>query len=199
MKRTILSITAIFATSLALGNSAFAGHHKDGKVETYAIDTAHSSVKFSIRHFVAKTTGNFSDFEGTLTIDRDDLTNSKVEATVKIPSVDTDSEKRDAHLQEDDYFDAGEHPLMTFKSTKWTEAEGENKFKVTGDLSIRGITKEVVLDVELLGFGEGMNGAYLSGWEGTTTLDRTEWGVDGGQPAVGTEVDVTINIEAIRQ
>lgn len=199
MKRTLLTTTAILLICFAFASSASANHHEDGKVETYKIDGPHSSVKFSIRHFVAKTTGNFSDFEGTLKINRDDLTKSSVEATIKIPSVDTDSDKRDAHLQEDDYFDAGEHPLMTFKSTKWAEAEGENKFKVTGDLTIRGITKEVVLDVELLGFGEGMNGAYLSGWEATTTLDRTEWGVDGGQPAVGTEVDVTINIEAIRQ
>ena len=199
MKQTLHSITTSLIICLAFASTALADQHEDGKVETYKIDGAHSSVKFSIRHFVAKTTGNFSDFEGTLKINRDDLTKSSVEAAIKIPSVDTDSEKRDAHLQEDDYFGAGKYPLMTFKSTEWSEAEGENKFKVTGNLTIRGTTKEVVLDVELLGFGEGMRGAYLSGWEATTTLDRTEWGVDGGQPAVGTEVDVTINIEAIRQ
>jgi polyisoprenoid-binding protein YceI len=193
IKRSLLSTAAIILVSFGFTATTQA------EVETYKIDGAHSSVKFSIRHFVAKTTGNFSEFEGTLKIDRDDLTKSSVEATIKIPSVDTDSDKRDAHLQEDDYFGAAKHPLMTFKSTKWTEVEGENKFKVTGDLTIRGITKEVALDVELLGFGEGMRGAYLSGWEATTTLDRTEWGIDGGQPAVGTEVDVTINIEAIRQ
>jgi len=188
-----LSLAAVLFSTFAFSTSAQA------EIETYKIDTSHSSVKFSIRHFVAKTTGNFSEFEGTLTIDRSDLTNSSVEATIRIPSVDTDSEKRDAHLQEDDYFGAGNFPLMTFKSTKWTQGESENSFKVTGDLTIRGTTKEVTLDVELLGFGEGMRGAYLSGWEAKTTLDRTEWGVDGGQPAVGTEVDVTINIEAIRQ
>jgi polyisoprenoid-binding protein YceI len=179
--------------------TASAHEHKHGGVETYKIDTAHSSVKFSIRHFVAKTTGNFAEFTGTLKIDRDDLTNSSAEATITIPSVDTDSEKRDAHLQEDDYFDSTSYPAMTFTSTSWEATEQENQFKVAGDLTIRGITNKVVLDVELLGFGEGMRGAYLSGWEATTTLDRTEWGVDGGQPAVGTEVDVTINIEAIRQ
>lgn len=199
MRRSLLATTAILLSSLAFAAPAFAAHHKEGKVETYKIDTVHSSVKFSIRHFVAKTTGSFGDFEGTLTINRDDLTMSSVEATIKIPTVDTDSEKRDAHLQEDDYFDASKHPLMTFKSTKWSKAKGENKFKVTGDLTMRGISKEVVLDVELLGFGEGMRGAYLSGWEASATLDRTEWGITGGQPAVGTEVDVTINIEAIRQ
>ena len=193
MKRLRLSIAALAIAASTFATSAQA------QVETYAIDASHSSVKFSIRHFVAKTTGNFAKFEGTLTVDRDELTNSSVEASIQIPSVDTDSDKRDSHLQEDDYFDSKKHPAMTFKSTKWETADSENEFKVTGDLTIRGITKSVVLDVELLGFGEGMRGAYLSGWEATTLLDRTDFGVDGGQPAVGNEVDVTINIEAIRQ
>jgi polyisoprenoid-binding protein YceI len=194
MKHSFFS-TALFAVASLTFSSALTAE----TIETYVIDTSHSSVKFSIRHFVAKTTGNFAEFEGTLTVNRDDLTKSTVEATILIPSVDTDSEKRDSHLQEDDYFSSSAFPAMTFKSTAWEATEDENMFKVTGDLSIRGITKEVVLDVELLGFGEGMRGAYLSGWEATTTLDRTDWGVTGGQPAVGTEVDVTINIEAIRQ
>ena len=194
MKKPFFSLAA----ASLIATAAQADDH-GSTMETYAIDTAHSSVKFSIRHFVAKTTGNFADFTGTLKVDRDDLTNSSVEAQIQIPSVDTDSEKRDAHLQEDDYFDAPTHPAMTFQSTKWEAAEGENQFKVTGDLTLRGITKEVVLDVELLGFGEGMRGAYLSGWEATTTLDRTDWGINGGRPAVGTDVDVTINIEAIRE
>lgn len=199
MKQTILSITAIALLASITSPASAADHDGDAKMETYAIDTAHSSVKFSIRHFVAKTTGNFAEFEGTLKIDRHDLTNSSVEASIKIPSVDTDNDKRDSHLQEDDYFGAGEYPMITFTSTEWEATSEEDQFKVTGELTMRGITKEVVLDVELLGFGEGMNGAFLSGWEATTTLDRTEWGIDGGQPAVGTEVDVTINIEAIRQ
>lgn len=193
MKRTLLSTAAIFVASTAFNLSAQAD------VETYTIDGGHSSVKFSIRHFVAKTTGNFSDFEGTMKIDRDDLTKSSVEATIKIPSIDTDSKKRDAHLQENDYFDSASFPVMSFKSTKWAKAGSDSEFKVTGDLTLRGITKEVVLDVELLGFGEGMRGAYLSGWEATTVIDRTDFGVNGGQPAVGTDVDVTINIEAMRQ
>ncbi len=189
--KKILSLTTLL-TAITLNSFA-------ANVETYAIDTGHSSVKFSIRHFVAKTTGNFSEFEGTLSVDRDDLTKSNVTATIQIPSVDTDSAKRDAHLQQDDYFDAANHPLMTFTSTTWAATDKENTFKVTGDLTIREITKPVTLDVELLGFGEGMRGAYLSGWEAKTTLDRTEWGITGGQPAVGNEVEVTINIEAIRQ
>lgn len=168
------------------------------EVETYTIDPTHSSIKFSIRHFVAKTTGNFGVFEGTLKVDRNDLTRSSAQATIQIPSVDTDNEKRDSHLQEDDYFNAAKHPVMRFTSTEWAATDKENEFKVTGDLTFNGVTKPVTLDVELLGFGEGMRGAYLSGWEATGTIDRTEWGVDGGQPAVGSDVDITINIEAIR-
>lgn len=199
MKTRFLLPVSLASLLLTTGN-AQADHHKsDANVEIYEIDTVHSSVKFSIRHFVAKTTGNFGEFEGTLKINRDDLTMSSVEATIQIPSVNTNNEKRDAHLQEDDYFNAGEQPLMTFKSTAWAATDSDDEFKVTGDLSFNGVTKPVTLDVELLGFGEGMRGAFLSGWEATTTIDRTEWGVNGGQPAVGTDVDITINIEAIRQ
>lgn len=199
MKTRILPLLSAALFPFLLGIVEAEHHKPDGEVEVYEIDTAHSSVKFSIRHFVAKTTGNFAEFEGTLKINRAELTKSSAEATIQVPSVNTNNEKRDAHLQEDDYFNAAEQPLMTFQSTKWEASDEEDAFKVTGDLSFNGVTKPVELDVELLGFGEGMQGAYLSGWEATTTIDRTEWGVDGGQPAVGSEVDVTINIEAIRQ
>lgn len=185
--------------TIALLALATLSSYATASIETYQIDTTHSSVKFSIRHFVAKTTGNFSQFTGTLSLNRDDLTQSSVEAQIQIPSVDTDNEKRDTHLQQDDYFDAAKYPVMSFKSTQWTQGESEQQFQVTGDLTLHGVTRPVTLEVELLGFGEGRKGAYLTGWEATTTLDRTQWGINGGQPAVGTEVDVTINIEAIRQ
>ena len=132
-------------------------------------------------------------------VDRSDWSKSSVSAIIKATSVDTANEKRDAHLQEDEYFDSAEYPVITFQSTKWELANEENTFKVTGNLTMLGNTKEVVLEAKILGFGPGMDGAYLSGWEVTTQLDRTEWGISGGQPAVGAEVDVIINIEAIRQ
>jgi polyisoprenoid-binding protein YceI len=192
--------TALLALASITGvTSVQAAEAAATKIELYQIDTAHSSVKFSIRHFVAKTTGSFSDFSGTLTINRDDLTQSSIEAQIQLPSVDTDSEKRDVHLQQDDYFETSLYPLMTFQSTHWAATDSENNYKVTGDLSIRGQTHPVTLDVELLGFGEGNRGAFLSGWEATATLDRTLWGIDGGQPVVGTDVDILINIEAVRQ
>ena len=116
-----------------------------------------------------------------------------------MPSVNTANKKRDTHLQEDDYFASEKHPLITFKSTQWAKTDNQDSFKVTGNLTMLGTTKEVMLNVDLLGFGPGRNGAQLSGWEATTQIDRTEWGILGGQPAVGADVDITINIEAIKQ
>lgn len=169
------------------------------EVETYKIDPTHSSIKFSIRHFVSKTTGSFNQFGGIITVDREDLSQSSVKAGINVSSVDTANAKRDAHLKQDDFFDAAKYPHISFESTKWAATDKENTFKVTGDLTMLSTTQEVTLDVELLGFGPGMKGAQLSGWEATTQLDRTEWGINGGKAAVGNEVDITINIEAILQ
>ena len=108
-----------------------------------------------------------------------DVTNEPEEGE-PVPAEGKDTRQVDLiTLQEDDYFSATQHPVMSFTSTQW-EAADDKRFKVTGDLTFNGVTKPVTLDVELLGFGEGMRGAYLSGWEATTTIDRTEWGVNGG-------------------
>ena len=121
------------------------------------------------------------------------------EATIHIASIDTNSEKRDAHLQEEDYFNSESHPLISFKSTKWVPTEDTNMFLVTGELSMNNVSKDITMTVELLGMGPGMHGRYLSGWEAKTTINRTDWNINGGFGAVGEEVDITINIEAIRE
>ena len=165
----------------------------------YNIDTSHSSVEFSIRHFVAKTTGDFSQFNGFIDVDIDHPEENYAEATIHIASIDTNSEKRDAHLQEEDYFNSENHPLISFKSTKWVPTEDTNTFLVTGELSMNNMSKDITMTVELLGMGPGMHGRYLSGWEAKTTINRTDWNINGGLGAVGEEVDITINIEAIRE
>lgn len=187
----IISIlpACLFSNHLALSDEAV----------RYNIDTAHSSVEFSIRHFVAKTNGNFSEFKGFIDVDIDHPEENYAEASISIPSIDTNSDKRDAHLQEDDYFNSSEYPLITFKSTKWESTERENTYLVYGDLTMNNITHNISMDVELLGMGPGMHGRYLSGWEGKTTIDRTDWNINGGIGAVGETVEITINIEAIRE
>jgi polyisoprenoid-binding protein YceI len=167
--------------------------------ERYVIDSTHSSVEFSIRHFVAKTNGNFSTFEGFIDIDTNDPTKNYTEAQISIKSVNTNSTKRDAHLQEADYFNSSSNPLIEFKSTNWAKNQANDTFLVEGILTMNGVSKTVTLDVTLLGLGKGFNGQKLSGWEGTTTLNRTDWNILGGLGAVGEMVDIRINLEAYKK
>ena len=184
----------VFAASLALGLSQSSA----AAVETHAIDVVHSSVGFSIRHFVSKVPGKFSKFSGKLTLDRGNLENSSVEATIDIASINTDNQKRDAHLRNADFFDAEKYPTMTFKSRAWKKT-GENTFDVTGDLTLKGVTREVVLKTSLLGFGPGSRGAELSGWEATTVIDKKQFNMPDPamlDAALGDDVTITINLEA---
>jgi polyisoprenoid-binding protein YceI len=167
-------------------------------VETYTIDPVHSSVSFAVRHFLTKVPGRFTQFSGVIVVDRDNLENSTVSAVIDVGSVSTANEKRDAHLRTPDFFDAAQFATITFRSTSWKKT-GDTTFDVAGDLSIHGVTKPVVLKVDLLGFGPGMMGAQLSGWDASVTLDRQDFGVKGPAmlgTALGNEVGVSINIEA---
>jgi polyisoprenoid-binding protein YceI len=164
-------------------------------VETYQIDPVHSSVGFTIRHFFTNVPGVFTKFSGAITVDRDHLENSSVTATIEVPSVDTHTEKRDNHLRSPDFFNAAKFPVMTFKSTAWKQT-GDGAFDVTGDLTIKDVTKPVVLKVKLLGFGPGMQGAVLSGWEASTTLNRNDFGITTFPKMLGDDVGVTISVEA---
>ena len=165
-------------------------------VENYVADPAHSSVNFTIRHFFTKVPGRFSKFTATIAVDRANLENSSAEASIEIASVKTEAPDRDAHLQKPEFFDAVQFPTMKFKSRSWKKT-GNDAFDVTGDLTIKGVTKPVVLKVKSLGFGPGMApGSQLSGWEGSITIHRSDFGVSAFAGAVGEEVEITINIEA---
>jgi polyisoprenoid-binding protein YceI len=183
---------ALAALASGIANMASAA------IETYTIDPVHSSVGFSVRHFLTKVPGLFTKFSGTITVDRANLENSTVEATIDVGSVSTNNEKRDGHLKTPDFFDAANFSTITFKSTSWKKT-GDSTFDVTGDLTIRGTTKPVVLKVDLMGFGPGMQGAQLSGWDATTTINREDFGVNGPAflgKALGSEVGISITVEA---
>jgi len=168
------------------------------QVESYKIDSSHSSINFGVRHFFTKVPGSFTKFAGTITVDRANLEKSSAEATIQVGSVFTNDSKRDGHLQGADFFAADKNPQITFKSSAWKKT-GEGSYDVTGDLSIHGVTKPVVLKVKSLGFGPGMHGAMLSGWEATAQIDRRDFGLGYGQGVVGNEVEISINIEASLQ
>lgn len=180
----------------ALATAAF--QSASAAVETYAIDPVHSSVGFSIRHFVSKVPGSFTKFSGKIVVDRANLEKSSVEATIDVASVSTANEKRDAHLNSPDFFDTAKFGTATFKSKSWKKT-GEDSFDVTGDLTLHGVTKEIVLKTKLLAFGPGPQDAKASGWEATVVLNKADFGVNGPAmlgKALGDEVTVTIGIEA---
>jgi polyisoprenoid-binding protein YceI len=189
--RSKFSLFALFAVAFA--------HVATAAVETYVIDPAHSSVAFRTRHLFSKVPGSFGSFKGTITVDRDNLEQSSAEATIEAASVNTSNEKRDNHLRTPEFLDVAKFPTITFKSRSWKKT-GQNTLDVTGDLTIRGVTKEVVLKATALGFGAGMQpGSQVSGWEATTTINRRDFGVNGPAMlgnAVGDEVEITINVEA---
>ena len=188
MKRSILSliIAGITIGSLASAKAA---------VETYNIDPVHTWVGFSIAHFFTKVPGYFGKVKGTIVVDRDHLENSTVEAVIEVSSITTNTKMRDDDLRSTNFFAAAQFPSMTFKSESW-KSTGDNTYAVTGTLTMKNVAKEVVLKVTSLGFGPGMKGAAISGWEAKLTLDRRDFDIAADQGLIGNSVDVLINVEA---
>lgn len=168
------------------------------KPEIYVADPTHSSVEFHVRHFFSNVAGRFTKFDASITVDKDAMETSSVKAEIDIASVNTAQEKRDEHLRKPDFFDAAKFPKMTFQSKSWKKT-AENEYEVAGDLTLHGVTKPVTLKVTALGFGEDSHKHQLSGWSATTKIKRSEFGMTGGAPAVGDEVEISINIEAYKQ
>jgi polyisoprenoid-binding protein YceI len=171
----------------------------------WVLDTAHSRVEFSVRHMLITTVkGHFDGgVSGKLVFDETNPANSQIEATVETGKINSGVADRDAHLRSNDFFNAEQFPTLTFKSTK-IEVGDENTGKITGDLTIRDVTKSVVFDVEYFGSGNSPFGDFRSGFTGSTKVNREDWGltwnmaVEGGQ-LVGKEIKITVDLEAIRQ
>jgi polyisoprenoid-binding protein YceI len=169
------------------------------EVEVYKIDPVHSSIGYSLRHILSKFTSSFTKVTGDITIDRENLEKSSVTATIDVAALTTDNEGRDKHIKSPDFFDTAKFPTATFKSKAWKKT-GAETFDITGDLTIKDVTKEVVLKATLLGFAPGMRpGTFLTGWEATASIKKSEFGLAGPamlQKALGDDVALTINIEA---
>ena len=173
------------------------------KPGTWRIDTVHSDVSFTVRHMmVSKVKGRFSTFEGTIETGEQPA-DSSVRATIDLSSIDTNNAQRDAHLRSADFFEVDNNPTMTFVSTS-IAADG-NHWRITGDLTVKNITKAVVLDAEIGGFGPDASGGYRAGFSATTEISRKEFGVDletpleGGGVVVGDKISISLEIEAILQ
>ena len=184
-------------SALLIVQSAFAA-------DTYVFDKAHSTIGFQIRHLFSNVPGKFDDFSGTIQFDETNPEQSSVEVNIKTASIDTGVKMRDDDLRSPNFFDAAKYPETTFKS-KSVKSTGKDTFDVTGDLTMHGVTKEVVLKVELIGKGPGMKqGSILSGWDATTALKRSDFGlawnkVIEGTQVVGDDVKIELHVEADKE
>jgi polyisoprenoid-binding protein YceI len=170
---------------------------------TWTIDPSHSEVGFSVRHLmVSKVKGTFGTFEGAVTV-ADDPLQSSVNATIDLASISTGDAQRDGHLKSDDFFGVESNPTMTFASTS-VAAKGDD-FAVSGDLTIKGVTKVVELALEFNGVGPDPWGGTRAGFTATTEISRKEFGVDidmpleGGGVVVGDKISITLEVEAVLQ
>ena len=170
--------------------------------QTWQIDRAHSDIFFTVRHMViSKVRGRFQKWQGTLVYDEENPTNSKVDITIDAASIDTNEPKRDGHLRSADFLNAEKHPNLTFKSTR-VEAKGRDKFLLHGDLTIRDVTKPVVVDVERLGKAKDPWGNVKVLFSGKVTIQREDFGatwnqaLEAGGVLVGKNVEIDIELQA---
>jgi polyisoprenoid-binding protein YceI len=171
---------------------------------TYDLDLSHSTVGFVARHLmISKVRGHFSDFSGVIQI-ADRPEDSSVEVTIDAASITTNDEQRDGHLRSADFFEIDQHPQLTFKSTGVEAVKGDH-WKVTGDLTVRGVTKPVVLDVEFEGAQTDPWGGARIGFSASTEIDREDWGLtwnqalETGGVLVGKKIKIDLGVEATRQ
>lgn len=170
----------------------------------FQIDHAHSQIQFTVRHMmISRVRGWFEKFDGVFNLDEENPANSQVEVEIDTASINTRDEKRDAHLRSADFFDAEKHPKMTFKSTR-VEVLDDKRAKLHGDLTIRGVTRPVVLDVEYVGMAKSPFGTTSYGFNASTTINRKDWdltwnmALETGGVLVGDDVHIDIELELIK-
>ncbi|NUO82675.1 YceI family protein [candidate division KSB1 bacterium] len=192
-----MRFTKAILTTLVLGLFIANGHAG----QKYEIDVSHSNINFTVRHMVvAKVSGGFTKFSGTIIYDEQDITKSSVSVEIKTASIDTDSERRDGHLRSADFFDVETDSTITFVSKK-IEKRGNNLVAI-GDLKIRGVTKQIELPFTILGTVKDQQGNTRLGIEAATAINRFDYGVkwdnklDNGSLVVGEKVDINLTIAA---
>lgn len=193
MKKLTILLTAVLLTMLSTN------------AETWKFDKSHTTIGFEVSHMViTSVNGKFKEYDGTVTTDGDNWENAQINFTAQVNSIDTDNQDRDKHLKSPDFFAAEEYPLMTFVS-KSMKKVGDNKYKLTGDLTIRGKTKEITLDVTHNGTVTDPWGNTRAGFTIEGVVDRFDYGLewsktlDTGGLVVGEEVELEIEAELIQQ
>ncbi|TVR99770.1 MAG: polyisoprenoid-binding protein [Rhodospirillales bacterium] len=190
MRMLITAVAAASALMAATGALA----------ENYVFDKAHTRILFFVNHLgFSEMPGRFHEFDGGFTFDPDNPEASTLEVTIQTASVDMDHDGLNEHLRTDDFFDVANHPTMTFRSTD-VEVTGENTGRITGDLTLLGVTRPVVMDVTFNKAGpHPVNDNFIAGFSGTASLSRSDFGMTYLVPAIGDTVDIRLSVEGIRQ
>lgn len=192
LRKTTLAVLTIGMLALP----AFAG----AAPVKFNVDAVHSEIGFKVRHLASKSVGRFNEFTGEILVDPQDPSTMSFTGKIQVASIETHNEKRDAHLRSPEFFDVEKYPEMTFTSKK-TAKKGD-RYEISGDLSLRDVTKEVVLTVEVLGFTPTPWGTTNAGFEASGKINRKDFGVnwnkalDQGGFVLGDEVEIHILIEA---
>jgi polyisoprenoid-binding protein YceI len=196
---------ALFGRSKSdTGTATLAGPDLSHLTGTYTIDPTHSEIGFSVRHAMVTTVrGQFAEYDGKLQLDGANPAASTAEVTIKVVSIDTNQEQRDGHLRTGDFFDTETHPEITFTSTAAEQVDAET-YRLTGDLTIKGTTKPVSIDFTFNGAAKDLYGNERVGFEGSTTINRTDWGLsynaalETGGVLIGEKVKLSFDISAIK-
>ncbi len=189
-------VSAVFTVLVAA--SAFAA------TDSFVVDKNHSEATFRVRHMMSKVTGKFDDFAGKVTMDRTKPAESSVEFTIKTASVNTGVADRDKHLRSADFFDAEKNPEITFKSQRVVATAKKDLYNVTGDFTLRGVTKRVTLPVEFLGFMKDPWGNERAGFSTTIMLNRKDYGInwnkalDNGGMLLADDVEISVSLETVK-
>ena len=198
------TITTTLAAAAFIGSTAFVGVNAETLAEaggSYDIDPAHTHVAFKINHLgFADTMGQFGNVTGSFNFDAENISNSSVEVSVEVATIDSNHDKRDEHLQGDDFFKASEFPSITFVSTG-IESTGDDTATMTGNVTMLGVTRSVTLDVTFRNAGPHPFNAevFRTGWSATTVINRGDFGMAYGLPLIGEEVQLQIQVEGSRK
>ena len=174
-------------------------------VTKWVIDPMHSEVQFKVKHLVISTvTGFFKSFEGSLESENDDFEDAEIDFSLDIDSIDNNQSQRDEHLKSPDFFDAAQHPKISFKSTSFKKT-GDDEYKLAGDLTIKGITKPVILNAEYGGSTNDFYGNTKAGFEVTGKINRKDFGLvydgvtEAGSVVLGEDIKLLINVQFAKQ
>lgn len=194
MRKTVLSLALMLIAGFAFSQTT-----------NWKIDDSHSNVTFEVDHMVVSTvTGKFQEFEGDIKADKADFSDAKVSFTIKAATVNTNNEKRDNHLRNEDFFNVDTYPEITFIGKKLTPESGK-KYKLVGDLTMHGVTKEVELEVKFNGTVKDPWGNTRAGFKVSGELNRADYGLvynsalEAGGVLIGEEVEIQVNLELVKE